>query len=125
MARRPRHVAGLSVAVILFSMLGNTCLSRGMRSHSATDFIGAFRDPWVLGGIVLLIGWMVSQLSLLSWADLTYVLPISAAAYVGAALMGAVVLKEHVTVWRWGGIVLIGAGIAIVGRTSPRTGPTR
>ena len=125
MPRRPRHVVGLSAAVIVFNMLGNTCLSRGMRNHAASDYIGAFREPWVVAGIVLLIAWMVSQLSLLSWADLTFVLPISAAAYVGAALMGALVLHENVTVWRWSGVALIGVGIAIVGRTRPRTGPSQ
>jgi uncharacterized membrane protein len=125
MERRPRQVITLSIAVILFNMLGNTCLSLGMRSIGSTDYVAAFLNPWVLGGIALLIAWLVSQLSLLSWADLTYVLPISAASYVGSALMGRFGLGEHVSNWRWSGVALIGVGILIVGRTRPRTEPTR
>jgi uncharacterized membrane protein len=79
----------------------------------------------VIAGILMLIGWLLAQLALLSWADLTYVLPIGAASYVGSAVLGALVLHEHVSAARWAGVALIGAGIAIVGRTLPRTGPTR
>lgn len=123
MGRRPRQVVALSLAVIVLNAAGNCCLSVGMRSRSAADFAGAMTSPWVIAGIVLLIGWLISQLSLLSWADLTYVLPITAASYVGSAALGAFVLREHVTTSRWAGIALIAAGIVIVGRTRPRTGP--
>jgi uncharacterized membrane protein len=121
--KRPRHVVLLSVAVIVFNMVGNLCLSIGMRSHSATDYVAAFENPWVLAGIGLLIAWLVSQLSLLSWADLTYILPITAASYVGSAILGALALHEHVSAARWSGIALIAIGIVVVGRTHPRTGP--
>lgn len=124
MPRRPRQIVVLSAAVIALNALGNCCLSLGMRSQDGTDYLRAATNPWVAGGVVLLIGWLLSQLSLLSWADLTYVLPITAASYVGSALLGAFVLHEHVTVSRWAGIALIAAGIVIVGRTRPRTGPT-
>jgi uncharacterized membrane protein len=123
MPKRPRHVVLLSAAVIVFNMTGNLCLSIGMRSHSATDYVAAFENPWVLGGIVLLIGWLVAQLSLLSWADLTYILPITASSYVGSAILGALALREHVSVSRWGGVVLIALGVIVVGRTRHRTGP--
>ena len=125
MPRRPPQVVALSAAVIVLNALGNCCLSIGMRSHGATDYLGAMTNPWVIAGIVLLIGWLLSQLSLLSWADLTYVLPISAASYVVSAVLGALVLHEHVSAARWAGVALIASGIAIVGRTLPRTGPTR
>jgi drug/metabolite transporter (DMT)-like permease len=125
MPQRPRQVVALSIAVIVLNAAGNCCLSLGMRSHASTDYLGAMTNPWVIAGIVLLIGWLASQLSLLSWADLTYVLPITAASFVGSAVLGAVVLHEHVSGPRWAGIALIAAGIVIVGRTRPRTGPVR
>lgn len=125
MLRRPRQVVMLSVAVIVLNALGNCCLSIGMRSHDATDFAAIASNPWVIAGVVLLIGWLLSQLALLSWADLTYVLPITATSYVASALLGAFALHEHVMPARWGGIVLIALGVVIVGRTRPRTGPTR
>ena len=125
MPSRPPHVVAYSFAVIVLNAVGNCCLSLGMRSRAATDYLGAMTNPWVIAGIVLLIGWMVSQLALLSWADLTYVLPITAVSFVGSAVLGAVVLHEHVTGPRWAGIALIAAGVAIVGRTRHRTGPVR
>ena len=111
------------MALVVFNVAGNFCLSVGRRSNSPTDSVSAFAHPWVLAGIVLLIGWVVAQLSLLSLADLTFVLPITAVSYVGSALLGALALHERVTVWRWAGVSLIALGVLIVGRTSPRTGP--
>jgi drug/metabolite transporter (DMT)-like permease len=116
------RIRALALALVVFNVAGNFCLSVGMRSNSATDYIAAFANPWVLGGIVLLIGWIVAQLSLLSHADLTFVLPITAVSYVGSALLGAFALHEHVSVWRWSGVGLVALGVLIVGRTSPRTG---
>ena len=123
MPHRARRIRALAVALVLFNALGNYCLSVGMRSNSPTDYIGAFANPWVLGGVVLLIGWVVAQLALLSWADLTFILPITAVSYVGSALLGALALHEQVTVWRWAGVGLIALGVVVVGRTHPRTGP--
>ena len=111
--------------VEVFSISGNYCLSVGMRSNGPADYVAAFRNPWALAGIVLLIGWLTSQLSLLSWADLSYVLPITAAAYVGTAIVGALALHEHVSAWRWSGVGLIAAGMLLVSRTHPRTGPSK
>ena len=124
MPRRKRYIRALALALIVFSITGNYCLSVGMRSNAPTDYVSAFRNPWVLAGIVLLICWLTTQLSLLSWADLSYVLPITGAAYVGTAVVGALLLHEHVSVWRWGGVGLIAAGMLLVSRTHPRTGPT-
>ena len=108
---------------------GNYFLSLGMRavgetvSFSPLDYLRAMTNPWVLLGIVLLIGWLIAQLSLLSWADLTFVLPITACSYVLAALLGAVFLGERVSLSRWSGIALIFAGVVLVSRTRPRTAP--
>jgi drug/metabolite transporter (DMT)-like permease len=109
---------------------GNYFLSLGMRtvgetvSFSPWAYLRAMANAWVMLGIVLLIAWLVSQLSLLSWADLTFVLPITASSYVLAAILGAVWLGEHVSLSRWAGILLIFGGVLLVSRTRPRTAPT-
>jgi drug/metabolite transporter (DMT)-like permease len=108
--------------VVVLNALGNYCLSRGMRALGAVD-LRIVTNPWVLGGVVLLIGWLLAQLSLLSWADLTYVLPITAVSYVLSAILGAVSLHEHVPPTRWAGILLIAGGVAVVARTKARTAP--
>lgn len=128
--KRPAFlIRALAVAVVGFNVSGNYFLSVGMRSMgelvsvSPLEYLRALANGWVALGVVLLIGWLISNLSLLSWADLTYVLPITAVSYVIAAVLGAVSLNEHVSLAHWGGVLLIFSGVVIVGRTRPRTAP--
>ena len=51
----------------------------------------------------------------LSWADLTYVLPLTALTYVFNAFLAPPMLGEHVGGVRWAGVVLIALGVALVG----------
>jgi uncharacterized membrane protein len=119
-------IRSLALAVVGFNATGNYFLSLGMRTPGGPASLSVFNYFKALNlsvgiGVLLLICWLVSQLSLLSWADLTFVLPISATSYVLAAMLGAALLGEHVSPAHWAGIVLIGAGVVIVGRTRPST----
>lgn len=122
------YIRGLAIAVVFFNAAGNYFLSLGMRrlgplvSASPIDYIHAIFHPLVLIGVILLICWLVAQLSLLSWADLTFVLPITATAYVISALLGVFSLHEHVSPAHWCGIALIFGGVMVVTRTRARTG---
>jgi len=60
-------------------------------------------------------------MALLSWADLSYVLPVTSIAYGLVALVGRFALHEQVSLARWAGIGLIMIGVTLVGRTAPRT----
>lgn len=117
----------LAVAAVLFNVAGNYCLSLGMKqtgqlvSASPLDYLRALLNPWVALGVVLQFGWLISQLSLLSWADLSWVLPITAFGYALPAVLGAVFLHERVQPTRWAGVALIVLGVAVVSRTIPRT----
>jgi drug/metabolite transporter (DMT)-like permease len=123
------YIRGLALAVVLFNVTGNFFLSIGMRaigpmdSPSLTGYVKAIFHPNVLIGIALLICWLIAQLSLFSWADLTYVLPITASAYVLTALVGAFSLHERVSSSHWLGILLIAGGVFLVSRTRARTAP--
>jgi len=66
-------------------------------------------------GISLLILWLLSRMALLSWADLSYVLPVTSLGYVASALLGRFLLNETVTPTRWAGTLLIVAGTILVG----------
>lgn len=116
---------------VLSNVLGNFALSQGMRqfgpvlSPSVLSLLRVLTNVWVASGICLLVIWMVSQLSLLSWADLSYVLPITAVSYVLTALLGAVALGEYVSPVHWIGIAMIFLGVMVVGRTTPRTAAAR
>jgi uncharacterized membrane protein len=127
-SKRLRSKTFLFAAVaVLSNVLGNFALSQGMRqfgsmlSPSALSFLSVLGNVWIASGICLLVIWMISQLSLLSWADLSYVLPITAVSYVLTAVLGAVALGDYVSTAHWIGITMIFMGVMVVGRTAPRT----
>lgn len=117
----------LTLVVILSNVIGNFSLSWGMRKtgpgvlQSPLGYIQALFNPWVAIGVCLLLLWMLSQMVLLSWADLSYVLPVTAAGYVLAAIAGRMILDERISAARWSGVVLIMAGVVLVGRTQHST----
>jgi len=85
---------------------------------------GYLRDmlnPFVAVGIALLILWLLTRMALLSWADLSFVLPVTAFGYFLAAVLGKVFLQEEVTASKWLGTCLIFVGIALVGSTRQNT----
>jgi len=88
---------------------------------SPLGYIHALFNPWVAVGVSLLLLWMLSQMALLSWADLSYVLPVTSIGYVLAALAGRVFLDELISPARWTGVMLIMTGVALVGRTAHST----
>lgn len=85
---------------------------------SVLNFVRVLFTPWVALGVVLLIFWLLSRMMFLSFADLSYMLPLTALGYVVNAVMGLVFLGEHITARRWGGTLLIVGGTLLVG-----TGP--
>lgn len=117
--------------VVVTNVLGNSLLSRGMQSIgelvslSPLPYIRALFNPWVAAGTSLLIVWLLSTMALLSWADLSYVLPVTSMAYVLVALVGRFILHEAVSVAHWSGIVLIMIGVSLVGSTNPNTAGKR
>ena len=113
-----------ATVVVLSSVFGNFFLKKGMPAElpNPWSYITVLSQPWVALGVVLLILWMMSRMALLSWADLSYVLPVTAIGYVLVALMGRIFLEERIPLKRWTGIVLIVAGVALVSLgTAPRT----
>lgn len=109
-------------AVMLTAALGDTCLSLGMKQvgsispHRWTDLLLALREPWILAGIIMLLGFFAAQITALSWADLTFVLPATSFSYVIMTLLARLVLHEHVSVSRWLGVIFITAGVGFVAR---------
>ncbi len=106
--------------VMLTSSCGDTCLSIGMKRVGPVSLMhlgslmAALKTPWVVIGIVLLIGFFASYLTALSWADLTFVLPATSFGYVIVALLSRFWLHEHVSISRWIGVFVITAGVGFV-----------
>ena len=127
-AGRLRLKTRLVVAVtVLAGVFGNFFLSLGLKSRatllslSPLPYLEAFLNPWVVLGVVLLILWTLARMTLLSWADLSYVLPVTSIGYVLTALLGRFLLREEVSWQRWAGIALIIGGIVLVRLTPIRT----
>lgn len=106
---------------------GNLSLTFGVRRLPQTlsthplAIVTSVLDPWVVTGIAMMILALLARLALLSLADLSFVLPMTAVGYVIAAALGRFFLHEEVTPLRWVAIFLIFAGAALVGSTSQKS----
>ena len=117
------------VLMVLASSTGDIFLKRGMNridvQLNAASLGSAFVQTVVSGqiwlGIVCVLVSFVLYLMLVSWADYSYVMPVSSFGYAVVALLAVLVLGETVTLGRWAGVALICLGVALVGRTEPRT----
>ena len=92
-----------------------------MKNPVSKALLGMFLSPWVWFGIALLVLWTFARMALLSWADLSYVLPVTSVGFVLNAFLGKLILNEHVGPRRWLGTLLIVAGTALAGATAPDT----
>jgi drug/metabolite transporter (DMT)-like permease len=111
--------------------LGDVCLTKGMKSIGEVNTldpaelltIGAqvFTTPYIWLGIFILSIFFGLYLIALSWADLSFVLPVTAFGYVLNALMSWQLLGEHISTARWVGTTIICVGVAVVSRTEQRT----
>jgi uncharacterized membrane protein len=111
------------VAVVLGS-LGDVSLSKGMKWIGAAHFenvyqaaLSALTNLYIVAGVGLLIGFLLLYLASLSWEDLSFVLPLTAADYVLVTLLAHFLLHEDVSPLRWAGSVLVAAGIGLVARS--------
>jgi drug/metabolite transporter (DMT)-like permease len=115
----PRQYLSLGFVAVC-APLGDTCLSRGMTHLPAISLahpaalIAAVFTPWIAAGIALLIGFFASYLTALSWADLTFVLPVTAFGNMIVEVMARFYLHETVSWQRWLGVVLITLGVGFV-----------
>ena len=117
----------LTLFVVATNVLGNVSMSWGMKHQNAElglspwAYIRLIFSPWVLLGTMLLVLWLLSRMTLLGWADLSYVLPVTAIGYVLTAILGKYFLGEEISYQGWAGTGLIVAGIVLVGLTEANT----
>ena len=112
---------------IFLRPLGNLSLAWGTKhfpqvlSLNPAVYLRAMVNPFVALGIAMLILALLTRMALLSLADLSFVLPVTAIGYVLATLFGQVFLHEAVTIQQWAGTVLIFMGTGLVGTTRQNT----
>ena len=118
-------------SVLLFFLAlkaaGNSSMALGMKqipeqmSIDPTLYIRAMLNPFVAMGVIALILALLTRMALLSLADLSFVLPVTAIGYVLAVIIGRTFLHEAVSWQRWAGTLLIFGGALLVGTTSRNT----
>jgi len=110
-------LAALSAAV------GETLISYAMKKNGQVDLtelsqwikliFSVIRNPYIFAGVILLAIFFFLYLAALSWADLSFVLPLTALSYLFVALLAKFFLKEDVSWYRWAGTMVIILGIAL------------
>ena len=123
-----------TVAVISFAALcaavGEAFIAKGMKQMGDASALGLwkslphFANPWVIAGVVLTAVFFVFFSWSLSWADLSFVQPLTALSFVFGVLIARWWLGETVSWWRWVGVAVIIAGVTLVSYDpSPLTAP--
>jgi uncharacterized membrane protein len=118
------------LVMVVCANTGDLMLKHGMTQIGAVQLslaglAHAFRmtitngSIWI--GILFLIGFTVSYMTVMSWADYSYVMPAGAFGYALLTVLAVVFLHETVSPKRWIGVALICIGVLLVGQTKPRT----
>lgn len=118
----------LQVVLFFFIVVAGTggelCVSRAMKSigeihdfspRSLIRFIGrALRLPWTLAGISLMSLGFFSLVGILSFDEVSFVVPFSALSYVAGAFGARILLGERISSHRWMGIAAVTVGVTLV-----------
>jgi drug/metabolite transporter (DMT)-like permease len=118
-----RTILCLSI-VVLGTTGGEVAVSHAMKQvgevrsfalSSLLDFLRrALRETWFWLGTGSLACGFFSLLALLSWQDVSFVIPATALSYVTGAFAAKLLLGEHLAPLRWAGIVMVSLGVALV-----------
>jgi drug/metabolite transporter (DMT)-like permease len=116
--------AALFFFIVVAGTGGELCVSRAMKSmREVTDFrprsllrfvFLALRLPWLWAGIGLMSLGFFSLLAILSFRDVSFVVPVSALSYAAGAYGAQAFLGERITRHRWLGIGIVTLGVTLV-----------
>jgi ceramide glucosyltransferase len=118
-------LTALMVLVVVFSnSAGDVLLARGMKQTGDVSAVGRCKmpamirriagNPNFLLGVACLAVSFFSFLTVLSWANLSFVVPATAIVYVVTTLGAKFFLKEQIDPVRWAGTFLVCLGVALV-----------
>src|SRR5262249_55591406 len=72
------------------------------------------RNPYLFGGVACMAISFFSFISLLSYVDLSFVVPLTAVSYITNTVGAKFILKERISKARWMGTLLVTLGVAII-----------
>jgi drug/metabolite transporter (DMT)-like permease len=110
--------------VVLGGSVGDVFVTKGMKEIGEISTLNpgelwriagrTMTNRWFLIGLFFMTVSFASFLAVLSWADLSLVLPATSLSFVVTALGAKSYLKERISPVRWTGIVLVCAGVALI-----------
>lgn len=110
--------------IIVAGTGGELCVSRAMKSigeihdfrpQALVRFVWrAIRLPWMWVGVCLMSLGFFSLLAILSFRDVSFVVPVSALSYAAGAIGAKMFLRERITRNRWIGIAIVTIGVTMV-----------
>jgi uncharacterized membrane protein len=110
--------------IVLTGTGGEIAVSHAMKQIGEVDVFSpgsvlrmlqrVLKMGWTWAGISLMATAFFSLLALLSWADVSFVVPATALSYVVGALGARFLLHERVTTARWAGVMLVCLGVALL-----------
>lgn len=118
------------VVMVACATTGDLLLKHGMNQIGAvemtakglwTALLATVKSPTIWMAILFLMGFTLSYMIAVSWADYSYVMPAGAFAYALVPLFAVLFLHEAVAPIRWVGVLLICGGVLLVGQTNPNT----
>jgi len=114
----------LLIVVVLAGEGGNLAITHAMKRLGEVKRFSprylwgvlgqVFRQGWMWMGVSMLALAFFSLLALLSWADVSFVVPATASSYIVGALGARYLLGERVSRMRWAGVLLVCLGVALV-----------
>jgi drug/metabolite transporter (DMT)-like permease len=114
----------LMAIIVLADSAGDVFLTKGMKEVGEISTINprallvicrkVISNRSFLSGIFFMAIFFFSFLIVLSWADLSLVFPAKSLVYVMSTLGAKWILKETVSLQRWGGIFLVCLGVALI-----------
>ena len=111
----------LMVVAVAALAFGEALISRGMKQAGSVEAAGwwssvklAVTNGWVIAGAGLLGLHLVLYAVALARADLSLIMPITAASYPIGTILARFLLNEDVNLARWLGTAVIALGVAVV-----------
>jgi uncharacterized membrane protein len=116
------------VAILLVGLImeaaGVVFLSKGLKQIGELSLINlpeisrlimrGLGNANILRGVALEAGFFATLLYLMSRGDVSFVWPLTSLGFVLTTLAAKFILHEHVSAVRWGGVILIVAGAALI-----------
>lgn len=110
--------------VVLGGSVGDVFITKGMKQVGEVSTLNArellriagraLTNRWFLVGLFFMALSFFSFLAVLSWADLSLVLPATSVSFVITTVGAKLYLKEKISPVRWAGIVLVCVGVALI-----------